>query len=129
MFPGKVYWTEMPVTVTRGGISFSGPRETPLPGFSKHPVGSRTTKKVLTMILKSPPNDAFGIIDIEFDHALVIDFASATDLPGPGKARHHLKALCVCLGIQGQKLVAVAKLKGTWANQAHFTAEHIDQLG
>ena len=44
-------------------------------------------------------------------------------LAGPGQAGPHLQALCMCFRIQGQKFIAVARLKGTWADQAHLAAE------
>ena len=69
-----------------------------------------------------------GIIHIEFNHSLITHVASPPNLPWPRKTWHDLKSPCISLWVEGQKLFAVAKLKGARANQTHLTAKDIDQL-
>ena len=57
-----------------------------------------------------------NVIEIEIEHAFVIYFRSATDLPRAGQSGRDFEATCVCIRVRGKKPVTIAELKGTRAN-------------
>ena len=69
--------------------------------FSKHPATYYYEEGFADDLEVSTHRPVLNVIKIKFDHALVVDFASAADLPGTGQSGQYLEALSICLCIQG----------------------------
>ena len=72
-----------------------------------------------------PEGFVFRILDIQLNHFHEGGLVFSANLPEPGQTRHGSKPFL----LPGQ--IFVAFVRQTWArpHQAHFAAQHVDQLG